>query len=116
MLPAQHKLTSSPDFRRTVKAGRRGGSKTLVVHVYDRHTEPVLIGGPRFGLIVSKAVGNAVIRHRVSRRLRHLLHGNVDKIPAYCDVVVRALPAAAGASFDELGRDLARAWRKTQRG
>ena len=59
-------------------------------------------GGPRFGLIVGKTVGNAVVRHRVSRRLRHICAGAVATTPAEFDVVIRALPGAASASSAEL--------------
>jgi ribonuclease P protein component len=38
----------------------------------SRAAELVRVGGPRVGLIVNKAVGSAVVRHRVSRRLRHV--------------------------------------------
>ena len=54
---------------------------------------------------MSKAVGNAVVRHRVSRKLRHVLLGSVDKLAREHDVVVRALPAAAEASSDDLRKD-----------
>jgi len=63
-------------------------------------------GGPRAGLIVSKAVGGSVVRHRVSRRLRHLLAPRLRELPETAMVVVRALPPAAGASSAELGDDL----------
>lgn len=119
MLPHHHKLADSSDFSSTIKAGRRGGSRTLVAHVRDRKTEPTdpdpsLVPGPRFGLIVSKAVGNAVVRHRTSRRLRHQAMALVDKLPANLDVVIRALPPAGTATSQELGRDLAKAIAKAR--
>lgn len=61
---------------------------------------------PRAGLVVSRAVGGAVVRHRVSRRLRHLLVPRLAALPAGACVVVRALPPAAGATSAELGTDL----------
>lgn len=64
------------------------------------------------GFVVSKAVGTAVIRHRVSRRLRHLMRDRLSALPAGTLVVVRALPAAADASSRELGTDLDAAMRK----
>ncbi|KXF85784.1 ribonuclease P [Rhodococcus ruber Chol-4] len=63
-------------------------------------------GGPRFGFVVSKAVGPAVIRHRVARRLRHICATLVDEVPVGADVVVRALPGAASASSRELDRQV----------
>ncbi len=62
--------------------------------------------GPRAGLVVSKAVGGAVVRHRVARRLRHLLIPRLDALPSGARVVVRALPPSGTASSGELGHDL----------
>lgn len=69
-------------------------------------------GGPRFGLIVSKAVGTAVVRHRVARRLRHICAGVVAGLPVEADVVIRALPGAAVATSAELDQQLRSALRK----
>jgi ribonuclease P protein component len=66
----------------------------------------------RVGFVVSKAVGNSVVRHRVTRQLRHLVAGRLGTLPADCSLVVRALPAAAGASSSELGADLDGALRR----
>ena len=75
--------------------------------------EPVVrIGGPRFGLIVSKAVGNSVIRHRVARRLRHICAQVQPELPAEIDIVIRALPGAAAAGSDDLLRQLRAALRR----
>ncbi|WP_291314474.1 ribonuclease P protein component [Corynebacterium sp. UBA2622] len=104
MLPKAHKLSSSADFRRVMRKGSRAGARTLVVHLSTR-TGTAITGGPRFGLVVSKQVGNAVTRHAVSRKLRHVCRGGVDKLGRSHDVVVRALPASATATSAELERD-----------
>jgi ribonuclease P protein component len=58
---------------------------------------------------VSKAVGSAVVRNRVKRRLRAQVADRLDRVPAGVDLVVRANPASAGATSDELGQHLDRA-------
>ena len=77
------------------------------------HLQPVPEVGPvRIGFVVSKAVGPAVVRNRVKRRLRHLAREQLSdlemRLPGSAVLVVRALPAAAGASAAELRGDLAR--------
>lgn len=56
--------------------------------------------------MVSAKVGNSVVRHRVTRRLRPLVRRELADLAAGTDLVIRALPAAATASSAELGRDL----------
>ncbi len=45
--------------------------------------------------MVSKAVGNAVTRNRVKRRLRHLAAKALGEVAFPVDIVVRALPPAS---------------------
>ncbi|AWB82886.1 ribonuclease P protein component [Corynebacterium yudongzhengii] len=118
MLPKKYKFTSPAEFSRTVKKGTRAGSKTVVVHFHDLKAGPgaafVTTGGPRFGLIVSKAVGGAVVRHRTSRRLRHICAALIDDLPPTAGIVVRALPAAGGADSDQLRRDIVKCLTKAR--
>ena len=113
MLPAAHRLKDGATFREAIRSGRRAGRRTLVVHLLvggtvagtDARIDPV---PPRVGFVVSKAVGNAVIRNQVKRRLRHLAREHVSSLPGSAVLVVRALPPAAGASSAELANDLER--------
>ena len=59
------------------------------------------------GLVVSKAVGNAVHRNQVKRRLRLAAAAHLASLPAGSRLVVRALPASSAATYAELDRDLA---------
>jgi ribonuclease P protein component len=70
---------------------------------------------PRVGFVVSKAVGNAVVRNRTKRRLRASVATRLGGIPSGVDVVVRANPDAASATFAELDSALARQLEKACR-
>jgi len=70
-------------------------------------------GATRVGFVVSRAVGNSVLRHRVQRQLRHLCRDRLDGLPPGSELVVRALAAAARASYQELGSDLDRCLERT---
>jgi ribonuclease P protein component len=63
----------------------------------------------RVGFVVSKAVGGAVVRNRVKRRLRHLVAQELATSTSAQDVVVRALPGAATTPA-RLEGDLTSAW------
>lgn len=102
MLPAALRMRRSEEFARTIRTGARAGRRTLVVHcaVDTPHPEP------HVGFVVSKAVGGAVVRNRVRRRLRGAVMDHRDALPEGADVVVRALPPAATATYGALSDDL----------
>lgn len=60
----------------------------------------------RAGFVVGKAVGNSVVRHRVTRRLRAIVGAELHRLPPTADLVVRARPEAATAPSAVLHRDL----------
>jgi ribonuclease P protein component len=121
VLAAAQRLRRSADFAAAVRGGRRAGRGAVVVHLAvpvtaDPSTttspEPVRDNSAeqsvpsRAGFVVSKAVGNAVTRNRVRRRLRALVRERLAALPAGSTLVVRALPAAAQASYPRLATDL----------
>jgi ribonuclease P protein component len=88
-------MRNGNEFTAAVRGGRRAGRRTLVVHLSRAASaeEPT-----RVGFVVSKAVGPAVVRNRVKRQLRHLTRDRLPSLPSGSLVVVRANPAAAGAT------------------
>ena len=109
MLPAAHRLSSRREITATLRRGRRRASRLLIVHV-----DSSAVGAPegrgdrpaRAAFAVSGAVGNSVIRHRLTRQLRAVSLPLLDRLAPGTDIVVRALPAARGASFADLTADL----------
>jgi ribonuclease P protein component len=63
---------------------------------------------PRVGFVVSKAVGNAVVRNRVKRVLRALMSTRVPQLPDGIDIVVRANADLPGSPRALLVQDLDR--------
>ncbi|MBJ7337084.1 ribonuclease P protein component [Mycolicibacterium sp.] len=111
MLPAQYRMTRSADFDLTVRRGVRAAQPDLVVHAL---TSP---GGasdaPKIGLVVSKSVGTAVQRHRVSRMLRHVAREVIADLGPGDKVVIRALPGSSRAISARLEQELRTALRRT---
>ncbi|MFJ8910634.1 ribonuclease P protein component [Amycolatopsis sp. NPDC102389] len=105
MLPAAARLRRSEDFRAVMRRGAKAGRRRLVVHALTTDP-PDAAEAARAGFVVSKAVGNSVVRHRVTRRLRHLVSARIGTLPPGSSLVIRALPPAADASSAELGSDL----------
>ncbi|MEV7228405.1 MULTISPECIES: ribonuclease P protein component [Polymorphospora] len=123
MLATSHRLRHSREFAAAMRAGRRANRGSVVVHLdLGRETDGpgqlavtkpardagVESGSPpsRAGFVVSKAVGGAVVRNLVRRRLRHLVRERIDTLPAGSTLVVRALPSAAEVPYGRLAADL----------
>lgn len=103
-------MTRSTEFGVTVSQGARAAQPDLVV--YTRRSDQAGEPGPRIGLVVSKAVGNAVQRHRVSRRLRHAARGVLGDLGPADRVVIRALPSSRDAISPRLEQELRTALRR----
>ena len=97
MLPAKNRLRTSKDFALTTKTGVRATSLSLVVYLKTNSTNSLNetnadnSNAPLVGLIVNKSVGGSVVRHRVSRQLRHLASTYISNIPAGSRLVIRVL-------------------------
>jgi ribonuclease P protein component len=93
-------MRRSTDFDATVKHGKRAVQPDLVIYM-RRAT-----GDPKLGLIVSRSVGSAVQRHRLSRRLRHVARGVIEGCHQSEHVVIRALPSSRDVDSARLGEEL----------
>jgi ribonuclease P protein component len=101
VLSARNRMRRSTEFDATVRHGMRAAQPDLIVHV-RRATDSDEHDGPRVGLIVGKAVGSAVERHRVARRLRHVSRTMLPELHPGDQVVLRALPGSRNVSSPRL--------------
>jgi ribonuclease P protein component len=101
VLATRNRLRTSTDFSTTVRSGVRNGRRNVVLYAAAiAADEP-----SRIGFIVSKGVGNAVVRNLVKRRLREAGAASLREYGTGFAIVVRALPASATASWDQLLAD-----------
>ncbi|WP_460801878.1 ribonuclease P protein component [Microbacterium sp. GXF6406] len=104
MLARPLRLTRGTDYRSVVRRGIRcGGARVVTSMLTTGETRE-----PRFGFIISKQVGNAVVRNTVRRRLKAVCAEALLSVPEGTDVVIRALPASATATYGELLADVTR--------
>lgn len=119
-LRRSERMTSADAFTHVMKHGRKAGGRAFVVYVSD-DTLGKTEGNPLVGLIVSKAIGNAVQRNLMKRRLRSIMASS-DVTGAMC-WVIRALPGSKTMTYDALEdtltasmRSALRKWTKHQAG
>jgi ribonuclease P protein component len=100
VLPAANRLRTAADFRDTTRRGAKASRGSVVLYLKSSGATVQ----PRIGVIVSKAVGGSVQRHRAARRIRAAVRPLLGSVPSGSVLVVRALP---GADTDpRLARDL----------
>ena len=102
MLKKANRVVTAQDFRSTIRRGRR--VNTSDAQLYVTHRAPG--SASRVGIIVSKSVGNSVVRNRVTRRLRSIGLDFVRSQPTGTDVVIRALPGSPGVSWATLQSEI----------
>jgi len=104
LLPSESRMRRSAQFKLTVRRGSRAGRALLTGYLLVRAGEGAQ--APLVGFVVSKAVGNAVVRNKVRRRLRSVLRGYLPTLPGGSLLVVRAHPPAAAARQADLAAEL----------
>jgi ribonuclease P protein component len=89
------------DFEAVYRSGQRRSSAQFVV--YCRAT-----GGTqaRYGVSIKKALGSAVARNRMRRRIREILRRNQQEIPSGWDLVIHPRQTVARAEFARLTHEL----------
>jgi ribonuclease P protein component len=96
------RLRRPQDFQSVRQNGSTWSSELLVLG-----SLPNQRNHNRYGVVVSKRLGNAVTRNRVKRRLRAALQHHLNNHHPGFDIVVIARPAAASATYVTLSRALA---------
>lgn len=90
-------IKKNSEFRYIYKTGKSYANKYLVMYIADNEKD-----GNRIGISVSKKVGNSVVRHRITRRIREIYRLNDYKIAQKKDIVVVARVNAKDAGYGEL--------------
>ena len=67
-------------------------------------------GGPRIGLTVGRALGGAVMRNRIRRRMRAAVRKQLAKLQQPVDVVFNPRKSAAEIDFGALSNEIGRAF------
>jgi ribonuclease P protein component len=90
-------LSKTGQFNIVYNGGKSWAGKEIVLRAL-----PNALGASRFGFVVSRRIGKAVIRNRVKRRLREI--ARQTPIQPGWDIVFIARIPAAGADYKNLER------------
>ena len=101
--PRESRLVRRSEFDAVYRAGKRRSSSHFTLFV--RANELPL---SRFGFSIKKALGGAVVRNRIRRRLREMVRCHRVEIPAGWDFVMHPKSSVAKAPLALLAADLLR--------
>jgi len=111
------RLLKRVEYEAVYGAGQRRSSPQFAVFfrsqaVISREAPGNIAAGPdrlsRFGISVKKALGGAVVRNRIRRRIREILRRNRTEIPTGWDIVIHPRRSVAEAPFVPLETELVR--------
>ncbi|GBC97247.1 Ribonuclease P protein component [bacterium HR16] len=100
MLPRHERLRRRKDFLACYQEGKTYAQAHLVLYVRPQAS------GRRFGFVVGKKVGKAVVRNRVKRRLRAACRECLPNLSDGFDAVFVARKNAAEADYHQLLREM----------
>ena len=101
--PRDARLVQRGAFDAVYRSGKRRSSSHFTV--FFRAND---LPQSRFGFSIKKAVGGAVVRNRIRRRLREIVRCHRLEIPAGWDMVIHPKSAVARAEFAALAAELMR--------
>ena len=91
------KLHDSAQFTDVYKNGRSKANKYLIMYIKENDTEK-----NRFGISVSKKVGNSVVRHRIKRLLKESYRLHEGMFNNGLDIAVVVRGGASDISYREM--------------
>jgi ribonuclease P protein component len=101
-------LLRSADFRRIYDEGRKyAGPYFAAFCARDEGVE-----GPRIGFTTPRALGKAVVRNRIKRRVREAVRLRLDQLNPEWSIVINPRRKVLEAPFPELEREVERLFRQ----
>ncbi|MGI8991715.1 MAG: ribonuclease P protein component [Bryobacteraceae bacterium] len=100
--PKSVRLLRSRDFRRVYDHGTRYSGPLFAAFCLADPENP----GPRIGFTVPRAIGCAVVRNRIKRRLREAVRLRLDNLNPQWSIVFNPRKSAQNCPFPELEREI----------
>lgn len=122
MITASNRLRRHGDYQQVYQSSRKRFGKQMSYffllrqpqHPTPNHPVSSSITGPRVGLTVSRAMGKAVQRNRIKRRVREAVRRHLSELNAPVDVVLHPARRTTEIDFSLLERDVAQVFQAIQ--
>ena len=113
-IPREHRLRRHAEFELVYRGGRRHFSPVLTAFYLLRGKTgdgaPQSGSEARIGITVGRAMGKAVVRNRIKRRIRAAVTQNLSRLTRAVDVVINPKKVAEEVEFQQLCSEVGRAF------
>ncbi|MGD9677750.1 MAG: ribonuclease P protein component [Vulcanibacillus sp.] len=100
----KYRLKKRKDFKRIYIRGKSYSNRELVVYIFNNYT----VEEYRIGISVSKKIGNAVLRNRIKRLIKEVLHNKLKqiKIKKNIDLIIIARKPIIDMKYKDIERSI----------
>ncbi|SHH16326.1 ribonuclease P protein component [Thermosyntropha lipolytica DSM 11003] len=107
MLKRELRINKSGDYKLVYEKGKKFSGRYIIVYIKENN-----LGHNRFGFVVSKKIGNAVVRNRIKRQLRAIINEEKNRIKGSFDIVIICRHNLEGYTFSLLHKDVMKIFKK----
>lgn len=102
MLQKPHRIRKQKEFDRIYSRSKRVRTEhyTILIHFTDKKKKNQKL--PRFGFVVSKKVGNAIVRNRTKRKMREIVRKKLSEFNESFEAIIIAGPKIVELDFHQL--------------
>ena len=94
-------IKSNRDFQRVYKRGKRAWNSNFTIYYLKNHRDET-----RFGITVTKKIGNAVERNRLKRRIKEIIRHHREILPIGYDIIIIPKKNTNDLVFNQLEKSL----------
>ncbi|MBO6120073.1 MAG: ribonuclease P protein component [Lachnospiraceae bacterium] len=104
----KYSIKKNSDFKKIYEEKNSFATKNIIMYI-SKNSD---MESNRLGISVSHKVGNSVVRHTLSRRIREIFRKNVDQIEQGIDMVIVLRAGSDKVEFFKLNEDFLKLCKK----
>ena len=93
----RYKLRKNMEFKKVYSGGKNFWNRNLILYIRKNKLEE-----SRFGVTITKKIGNAVVRNKIKRRIREIYRLNMYRIKDGYDLIFIPKKNVVDISYKEL--------------
>ena len=102
MLSKEHRLSKQKDFDHVFKKGKQSYDSIIGIKLISNKEK-----NSRFGIVISNKISKkAVVRNKIKRKIRAIIHQELAKLKEDQDCILIASPQIEKATFEDIEKSI----------